>query len=87
MKKGGTYFDKLMKDKKFKELFEKEYAKILISEKRAKLRKETNRARKRSDSDMPIGKLIRIKDSLPSPTKLAKSKVKCHNIRKQGGGR
>lgn len=74
MKKGRTYFDKLMKDKEFKELFEKEYAKVLISEKRAKLRKESNRTRKYSDSDMPIGKLIRIKDSLPPPAELDKSK-------------
>ena len=43
MKKGGTYFDKIMKDKEFKELFEKEYVKVLISEKRAKMRKETKR--------------------------------------------
>ncbi len=61
MKKGVTYFDKLMKEKEFKELFEKEYAKVLISEKKAKLRKET----KCSDSDMPIGKLTRVKDFLP----------------------
>ncbi len=40
--------------------------------------------RKRIDnSDMPIGKLIRIKDSLPSPATLAKSRSKRHNIHKQ----
>lgn len=40
MKKCKTYFDVLMKDKKFKEAFEKEYTKLLISERIAKLRKE-----------------------------------------------
>lgn len=40
MKKTKTYFDVLMKDKKFREAFEKEYLKVLISEKIAKLRKE-----------------------------------------------
>lgn len=42
MKKPKTYFDKLMKDKKFREAFEKEYIKVLISERIAKLRKEAN---------------------------------------------
>lgn len=40
MEKSKTYFDKLMKDKKFREAFEKEYIKVLISERIAKLRKE-----------------------------------------------
>jgi len=40
MKKSKTYFDMLMKDDKFREAFEKEYTKLLISEKIAKLRKE-----------------------------------------------
>ncbi len=40
MRKCKTYLDVLMKDKKFKEAFEKEYTKLLISERIAKLRKE-----------------------------------------------
>lgn len=40
MKKCKTYLDVLMKDKKFKEAFEREYMKLLISERIAKLRKE-----------------------------------------------
>lgn len=40
MKKSRTYFDKLMENKQFREAFEKEYPKILISERIAKLRKE-----------------------------------------------
>lgn len=38
-KKVKTYIDALMQDKKFKEEFDKEYSKLLISEKIAKLRK------------------------------------------------
>ena len=41
-KKGNTYMDRLMEDKKFKEAFDKEYSKVLISEKIAKLRKEAH---------------------------------------------
>lgn len=40
MKKSRTYFDKLMEDKKFRKAFEKEYLKVLVSERIAKLRKE-----------------------------------------------
>ena len=42
MKNPKTYLDVLMKDDKFREAFEKEYTKLLISEKIAKLRKEAN---------------------------------------------
>lgn len=42
MEKPKTYFDVLMKDDKFRKAFEKEYSKIVISEKIAKLRKEAN---------------------------------------------
>ncbi|MDD4879216.1 MAG: helix-turn-helix transcriptional regulator [Candidatus Omnitrophica bacterium] len=42
MKRPKTYFDVLMKNDKFREAFEKEYSKIVISEKIAKLRKEAN---------------------------------------------
>ena len=36
-KKVKTYMDKLMQDEKFKEEFEREYSKLLISEKIARL--------------------------------------------------
>lgn len=42
MKKGKTYFDKLMENDEIRKAFEKEYSKIVISEKIAKLRKESN---------------------------------------------
>lgn len=41
-KKVKTYMDQLMEDKQFKKAFDKEYAKLLISEKIAKLRKSTH---------------------------------------------
>ena len=42
MKKSRTYFDKLMENGEIRRAFEKEYVKIAISEKIAKLRKEAN---------------------------------------------
>lgn len=41
-RKAKTYMDTLMQDKKFKEDFEKEYSRLLISEKIAKLRKSAH---------------------------------------------
>ena len=41
-KKVKTYMEKLLEDKQFKEAFEKEYSKLLISEKIAKLRKSVH---------------------------------------------
>ena len=41
-KKVKTYMDTLMQDKKFKEAFDKEYSKLLISEKIASLRKSAH---------------------------------------------
>ncbi len=37
-----TYMDKLMEDEKFREEFEEEYSRLLISEKLAKLRKSAH---------------------------------------------
>ena len=41
-KKIETYLEKRLKDKKFRELFEKEYTNVLISEKLAKMRLEAH---------------------------------------------
>ena len=41
-KKVKTYMEKLLEDKQFKEAFEEEYLKLLISEKIAKLRKSAH---------------------------------------------
>ncbi len=41
-KKVATYMDTLMKDERFREEFEKEYSKLLVSEKIAKLRKSAH---------------------------------------------
>ncbi len=40
--KPKTYMNQLMQDKKFKTAFDKEYSKLLISEKISKLRKDAN---------------------------------------------
>ncbi len=45
-KKNKTYMDELMQDKEFKKLFDEEYQKLLISEKIAKLRKESHLTQK-----------------------------------------
>ena len=46
-KKVKTYMDQLMEDKQFKKEFDKEYAKALISEKIAKLRKSAHLTQER----------------------------------------
>ena len=45
-KKNKTYMDELMQDEEFKRLFDEEYQKLLISEKIAKLRKESHLTQK-----------------------------------------
>jgi len=46
-KTSKTYMDRLMQNKKFKTAFDKEYSKLLISEKIAKLRKDANLTQER----------------------------------------
>ena len=45
-KKCKTYMDELLEDREFKKLFDEEYQKLIISEKIAKLRKESHLTQK-----------------------------------------